>query len=75
MKKISVPIVAGSTPSRFQNAAVSVSKMSWHTIHFRLPSAARCSAAFCPPTAGFWPHRIRPSMPPSFMVKNIGMCE
>ena len=54
-RKTSVWIDFGSAPGRFQNAAVSVSQISWTTSVSSLPIASNDRFRFGRVTAGFWP--------------------
>ena len=54
-KKTSVEIDFGSTPGRFQNAAVSVSQISWTTSVSSFAIASKVKFRFGVVTAGFCP--------------------
>ena len=54
-RKTSVEIDFGSTPGRFQNAAVSVSQISWTTSVSSLPIPSKVKFRFGVVTAGVWP--------------------
>ncbi len=68
----SVAIVFGSTPGRFQKAAVSVSQISWTTSVSSLAIASKVSVRLGTVTAGFWPTIQRTFSFPARASSNIG---
>ena len=69
----SVLIVFGSTPGRFQNAAVSVSQISWTTSVSSFAIAWNVSVRLGSVTAGFWPTIQSIFSLPASASSNIGM--
>ena len=68
----SVPIDFGSTPGRFQNAAVSVSQISWTTSVSSFAIASNVSLRLGVVTAGFCPTIQRSFSFPARASSNIG---
>ncbi len=68
----SVEIVLGSTPGRRQNAAVSVSQISWTTSVSSLAIASNVRVRLGVVTAGFWPTIQRTFSFPASASSNIG---
>ena len=69
----SVLIDFGSTPGRFQNAAVSVSQISWTTSVSSFAIASNVSVRLGSVTAGFWPTIQSIFSLPARASSNIGM--
>ena len=68
----SVSIDFGSTPGRFQNAAVSVSQISWTTSVSSFAIASNVSLRLGSVTAGFWPTIQSSFSFPARASSNIG---
>ena len=69
----SVAMDFGSTPGRFQNAAVSVSQISWTTSISSFAIASNVSVRLGRVTAGFWPTIQSIFSLPARASSNIGM--
>ena len=68
----SVEMDFGSTPGRRQNAAVSVSQISWTTSVSRFAIASNVNLRLGTVTAGFWPTIQRSFSFPARASSNIG---